>query len=138
MRSCMILLCAFTLAGTGGLHAASCTVPGSHASIQAAIDAPACDPIQIGPGEYLESLRVARSLTLVGAGSSMTTLRGRFEVEGSGVLVLTDALRIDSGCTGSAGLVHAGATLTGEDLRVVRTSGAACGAGARIFADGFE
>lgn len=67
---------AAVLAISGGTAwAAPCTVPGSHATIQAAVNDVGCDPINVAPGNYPENVVILRSLTLNGAqaGNSYVT-----------------------------------------------------------------
>ncbi len=60
-----------TLQASVGETAATCTVDaingGTHASIQAAVDDPACDPIQVADGTYTENLVITRSVSIIGA-----------------------------------------------------------------------
>lgn len=52
---------------------ANCTVgTGAYASIQSAVDDPACMSIAIPPGRFFESVTIGRSLTLRGAGAGAT------------------------------------------------------------------
>jgi hypothetical protein len=45
----------------------ACTVPGTHATIQAAINDVACSQIDVAPGAYTENLTIPRAVTLNGA-----------------------------------------------------------------------
>ncbi len=47
-------------------HAQTCTVPGSHTTIQEAIDDPACATVALATQTYPESIVIRRSLTLAG------------------------------------------------------------------------
>lgn len=118
--------------------AATCTVPGSHGSIQAAVDDASCDPIQIAAGGYLESPLVTRSLSLVGAGIGATTIWGRVLADGSAILVFVDQLMVSSGCPGPALSAVNGARLRSGDVRAEKSASAGCNVVGRIFADGFE
>jgi hypothetical protein len=51
----------------GEALAATCTVPGSHPTIQAAVNDGSCSTINVGPGVYPENVMIPRSLTLNGA-----------------------------------------------------------------------
>lgn len=119
-------------------QAAECTVPGTHASIQAAIDAAGCDPIRLATQGYFESPVIARSLTLAGNGSTNTTIWGQVRAEGGGVLVLVQSLTVYSGCPGPALVASAGATVRNGDVVVARSAAAQCNAVVTLFADGFE
>ncbi|HFQ93955.1 MAG TPA: hypothetical protein ENK32_08105, partial [Anaerolineae bacterium] len=63
-------------------RAATCNVPSGYATIQAAIDDPACDTVVIAAGDYTENLVITRSVTLQGAGPgwsagpNVTRIRG--------------------------------------------------------------
>ena len=61
--------------GSDTTWAAPCTVPGSHPTIQAAVNDVSCDPITVAPGSYPENVVIPRSLTLNGAqaGNSYVT-----------------------------------------------------------------
>jgi hypothetical protein len=47
--------------------AATCTVPGTHGSIQAAVNDGTCSTINVGPGMFFENVTIGRTLTLNGA-----------------------------------------------------------------------
>jgi hypothetical protein len=55
---------------------AICTVPGTHSTIQAAVDDPSCSNINVGLGTYDEQVTVTRSnVTITGSGQGATTIR---------------------------------------------------------------
>lgn len=118
--------------------AVTCTVPGSHGSIQAAVDDASCDPIQVAAGGHLESPLITRSLSLVGAGIGATTIWGRVLADGSAILVFVDQLMVSSGCPGPALSAVNGAQLRSGDVRAEKSAAAGCNVVGRIFADGFE
>lgn len=126
------------LAIPASANAAECMVPGTHASIQAAIDSASCDPIRLASQGYFESPVIPRSLTLTGNGSGSTTIWGQVRVEGSGVLVQAQGLTVYSGCPGPALVASAGATVRNGDVVVARSAAAQCNAVVALFADGFE
>jgi hypothetical protein len=74
----MALLAMVTLlvGPTRPARAAGCTVPGTYATIQLAVDDPSCDPINVVSGTYTENVVITRSLTLKGAGAASTTING--------------------------------------------------------------
>jgi hypothetical protein len=80
-----------------------CTVPsGTYATIQAALDAPDCNTIQVGTGSFAEHLVINRSLTLQGNGMANTIIDGTNNgrtllVDGNGIVVLVNNLRITNG-----------------------------------------
>jgi nitrous oxidase accessory protein NosD len=109
---------------------ATCTVPStSHPAIQTAVDDVGCDPVVIAPGSFPETLVIARSLTLQGAGSSQSFVQGGIEVQ-SGEVVVT-GLHVSG--TGGALWSHSGAEVSGFDLVVVDGAFEP-----PLFADGFE
>jgi hypothetical protein len=62
--------------GASEAKAATCTVPGSHATIQAAVNDPACSNINVAPGVYDEQVKVTRSnVTITGSGQDITSIR---------------------------------------------------------------
>ena len=87
--------------GGGTAQAATCTVPGTHATIQFAVSDFACATINVAPGTYFESVTINRSLTLNGAqvGVDGRTRSGAESViDGSGnanVTIMADNVTID-------------------------------------------
>ncbi len=61
------LLSTFSLAT--GAAADDCTVPGTHATVQQALDASACATVALASGTFAESLVVRRTVSLRGAPS---------------------------------------------------------------------
>src|SRR5437588_7408199 len=59
------------------VSAATCSVPGDHATIQLAVDDPTCDTIEVDPGTYNESVTIGTPLTLVGPNSGISALAAR-------------------------------------------------------------
>jgi hypothetical protein len=57
----------FLAIGGTTLSAATCSVPGDHATIQAAVTDVGCDPINVTPGTYAENVLVSRSVTINGS-----------------------------------------------------------------------
>jgi hypothetical protein len=111
--------------------AATCNVPSApHPNIQAAIDDIGCAPIVIAAGTYSESVAVARSVNLTGAGSDQTFIQGQVQIT-SGTVHLA-GLHI----TGPADALwaHSGAEVSGFDLEVVNGEITET----PLFADGFE
>ena len=62
----------------------TCTVPGSHPTIQAAVDDVACESIALTATDYAETVIVTRSLTLTGG---PLILHGEPTVSGTGAEV---------------------------------------------------
>lgn len=48
----------------------SCTVPGTHATIQAAVNDLSCDPIKVKAGTFTEEITISRDVTLMGKGET--------------------------------------------------------------------
>jgi hypothetical protein len=66
------------LASITAAHAVTRTVPGSFATIQAAINASAYgDVVQVGPGTFNENLNLKNGVTLLGSGMGVTIINGR-------------------------------------------------------------
>ncbi len=127
----------------GPLAGVTCNVPtGTYPSLSAAVAAPACTAIVVAPGSFLENVMVPRTLTVSGAGSAATYVKGFFRVEGASTVVALTDLAVDgtasgvSGCWPSLLQVNGGARLTVDPTVVVVASQtpSAC----RLFADGFE
>ena len=70
---------------------AACTVPGTHGTIQEAVDDIACDSVGLSADDYFESVTISRGLTLTGAPS---TLHGELTITGEGPAVEIDGLAI--------------------------------------------
>lgn len=130
----LALLCA----GAPSVSAFPCSVPGTHATLQAAIDEPTCDPIQIAEGDYPESLLVGRSVTLEGPVSGWATLWGRFEAQGAGTVVAVAGMEVRSGCSGAAVEARDGARIQSSSLHAEKSTTITCNGVDRIFEDGFE
>ncbi len=83
------------VASAGTVAAVACTVPGTHATIQAAVADPTCDTIDVAPATYVENVTIARPLTLNGPndGASGAGARGAeanvlsFSITASDVIV---------------------------------------------------
>jgi hypothetical protein len=54
-------------------HAATCSVPAGYSTIQAAVDDPACDTVNVAPGVYAENVFISRAVTLNGAQAGQPT-----------------------------------------------------------------
>lgn len=136
VRSSLLALC-LVLTSSAAV-AVSCTVPGSHASIQSAVNDVTCDPIQLAARGYFESPLVMRSLSLIGAATGATTIWGQLSAQGAGVVVFVDQLTVFSGCSGSAMISLGGASLRSGDVRAVKSATAGCNVVESVFSDGFE
>lgn len=76
-----LLLVASLCCSAGVAVAAPCSVPGSHATLAAALANPSCDPITLGSGDFAASLAIDRAVTISGSGSANSRLRGAAELE---------------------------------------------------------
>jgi hypothetical protein len=122
---------------SAGALADVCTVPGTHASLWAAVDDVACSEIDLAAQTYPESISIDRSLALVGPGGGGAVLAGLLEVRGAGVVVTAADLDVENGCQPVAATALDGARLEGSTLHVVVSSGGPCPA-LVLFQDGFE
>jgi hypothetical protein len=92
-----------------------CTVPGDHATIQSAVNDPACATIDVAAGTYYESVIIGfgRTVTIQGQGQGQTVVDGTaanrvFYVDFGAVATLTD-LTIQNGYTDrGAGIYNQG------------------------------
>ena len=127
------------VAMTSPAFAQTCTVPGSHATIQEAIDDPACATVNLAAQTYPESIVIRRSLTLAGPGAGGAVVQGLVLMTGSGTQVTLNDLKVENGCAPDALRASGGAKLTGDNLQVERSTALPCPATAdTIFTDGFE
>ena len=137
------LLLVGALVTTSRLSAGTCTVPGSHGTIQEAVDDTGCSTIELAAQVYEESVSIDRNLTLQGASGGGSTIEGRLLVGGAGSEVSANHLKVDTttanlaGCFQRALEVNGGARLTGQGLELRNSLEGDCLA-AVIFADGFE
>jgi hypothetical protein len=130
-------LCAVSAASS--LEAQTCTVPGSHTTIQQAADDPACVTISLSSQTYPESIVFRRSVTVAGPVTGGAVVQGLVIVTGSGTIVALQHLGVENGCVPDALRTSGGARLTGANLEVERSSTLPCPATAdTIFTDGFE
>ncbi len=127
------------LVGGSSLPAVTCTVPGSHPTIQAAVDDPTCTQIDLADQTYTESVRLPRSLDVVGPSVGTATVEGRVLAIGASTLVTLTRLEVRNGCDPEALAAKYGARIEGTDLVVERAAALPCPPLAPdIFADDFE
>ncbi len=121
------------------LAAQTCTVPGSHATIQEAADDPACATVNLAAQTYPESIVLRHSLTLAGPGTGGAVVQGLVLIAGATTQVALNDLRVENGCFPDALRTSGGAQITGNNLQVERSEGLPCPLTAdTIFTDGFE
>ena len=144
IRAVPLLLVGLILAAPGRASA-PCTVPGTHATIQAAVLDAACDPINVAAGTYAENLDIDRSVTIEGAGSAITTIDGS---QSGRVVTLDDGTARSltlKGLTITGGIANASAgggisvsgtpghSLTLDDVVVTRNVSTDLGGGLAVF-----
>lgn len=107
--------------------AATCTVPGTHNSVAAAISDSQCNPVTVASGVWGASILITRDLTLQGAGPAETVLIGKpnqpvIEIAGPIVLQL-EGVRLTSGPLHEpAMVVREQGRLTMSDVSIVLSS----------------
>ncbi len=132
-----VVLCAMFAAPS--LHAQICTVPGSHATIQAAADDPACATVDLSAQTYPESIVLRRTVIVAGPVSGGAVIQGLVLIAGTGTVATLRDLRVENGCVPDAVRASGGAHLVGENIQVERADGLPCPLTAdTIFVDGFE
>jgi hypothetical protein len=132
-----LLVVCLLAAGASPVAAGVCTVPGTHASIQAAIDDPACTQVDLAAQTYDESIHVPRSLTLAGPGAGGAVVEGLAQVVGAGTTVTFADLAVRNGCDVASLRVLGGAQVSGSNLEVEHSEALPCPP-STIFEDGFE
>jgi hypothetical protein len=119
---------------SGPALSAPCSVPGTHATVAAAVADASCDPVTVASGEFEASVVISRDLTLQGAGPDQTTLLAGLEqtvIEiGSSAIVHLEGLKLTSPGSGSSLALakQSGGTLTMSEVTVSSS----------LFGDGFE
>lgn len=116
-------------------RAVTCTVPGTHATIQAAADDAACTTIALTAALYSESVVVSRPLAVVGQGAGATLVRGSFDAV-AGARVSLAELRLESGCDRVLE-ASAGGEIEAVGVEAVYDASLTCPA-ASLLSDGFE
>ncbi|MCP4415621.1 MAG: hypothetical protein GY805_03300 [Chloroflexi bacterium] len=93
------------------LNALTCTVPGSHATIQIAVNDLACDEIKVAAGTYLENVTINnREVIITGAGVDSTIVDGNavgrvFTIQANSIVTLTE-MSITNGMAADGGGVR--------------------------------
>jgi hypothetical protein len=121
------------------LDAQTCTVPGTHATIQGAADDPVCATVVLAAQTYPESIVLRRTVTIAGPGTGGAVIQGLVLVIGSDTAATLRDLEVANGCTPDALRAAGGAELAGDNLSVTRSDTLPCPLTAdTIFTDGFE
>ena len=121
----------------GNLFAAVCTVPGSHSTVQSAVDDSTCTTINLASQYYHESVYVERSLTVAGPVDGTAIIEGFVRLAGSETLVQLVNLEVKNGCQPVALIAVGGAQVDGTNLRTVSSEMLPCPV-TIIFSDNFE
>ncbi len=140
MRTPLILasLAIASLAASLAHGQPNCTVPGTHATIQAAVDEEACATVQLANQTYEESVNIPRTLELIGPAAGTAVIRGLLRVAGPGTLVdVAQAVRVENNCPYAGVRAESGGQMTGSALEAVRSAAFPCPLNT-VFADGFE
>ncbi len=118
VRSAVMTLAAVVSAVTFGAPAAParaqlCNVPAGVPTVQRAVSDPACAQVALAAGSYDESVVVARTVTITGAGAASTQLGRPLVVAGVGTALAIGGVAIDVGgaCYRAPVVVKDGATL---------------------------
>lgn len=128
----------FLIATMPGLvYAGSCTVPGTHPTIQEAIDDLSCNDIELGGQSFTENISINRTLTLSSAGSGVAILRGQAVVTGLATSVVLTGFRVDNGCSNSGIAVSMGAQVATMGMSFRVSNQLPCIPGLLLY-DGFE
>lgn len=121
--------------------AVQCTVPGTHGSVQAAINDAGCDPIDLADATFAESVLIHRSMILNGVDGGATTLEGQLRISATASPVFLNDLSVRSGCPDSTMQVDDGAVVTSRNVGAAWSAAFPCPAFGPldvIFSDGFE
>ncbi len=127
----------FLVLTAGTAAAIDCPFPGTHLTLQDAVDDAVCTSITLASGSFDGSATIDRSLVIRGPGAATGTLRGRLTVVAGTVEVID--LTIDGtgsqlgDCAATALSARNGGRVLGRNLVVVNAT-TNCG----LFSDGFE
>ena len=121
------------------LRAGTCTVPGTHPTIQEAVLDPSCTAIDITATTYSESVQITRSLSINGPGGGGAVIEGLALVSGSSTQVSLSNLTVQNGCLPDGVLVEDGAELSGVNFTAISDSALPCPEGpTAVFGDDFD
>ncbi|MCC6455685.1 MAG: PKD domain-containing protein [Caldilineaceae bacterium] len=105
---------------TPTVRAVDCAVPGTFATVQAAVNDLTCTTVNIAAGTFTNTVTITRSVTLNGAGQGVTALGGEpdrrvLSISGAGVEVRVNNLSVVNGnasnalpTLGNSGMIHLG------------------------------
>lgn len=109
--------------------AGMCSVPGTHTTLQVAIDDGQCSSIELTESSYFASATVQRGVEIFGSAPNGTRILGTLEILTGGEVDLSD-LTVDSGGATTAILATAGGRISTTNVLAVRVG--------QLFLDGFE
>jgi hypothetical protein len=131
-------LAALTLLSPAAAHGQTCAVPGTHASVQAAVSDPACATVELAAQTFSESPTVDRSLALAGAPGGGSVVAGRLAASGAGVVLALSDLAVSGGCDGAGLDAAGGASIVSRGVSIVRATNLPCAGSWTGFSNGFE
>jgi hypothetical protein len=131
---CLLIM---TGGGLSPLFAATCTVPGSHSTIQKAVNDSSCTTVNLASQTYGESVNIPRSLTIAGPSNGSAIIEGQVWVTGQNTQVQLVDLRVQNGCQLEALTVVKGAQMEGTNLRTISSGILPCPP-LFVFSDDFE
>jgi hypothetical protein len=123
--------------GLNSVFAATCTVPGTHATIQQAVSDSNCTTVNLASQIYHESVNVPRSVTLAGPLNGTAIIEGQVWVTGRNTQVQLVDLRVQNSCQPEALTVEKGAQMDGTNLYTYSSEILPCPT-LYIFFDDFE
>ena len=119
------------------LPAQTCTVPGTHPSVQAAVDDGACTLVQLAGQTYAESPFVTRTVALEGDPGGGSVVEGALRAAGTGVVLTAGSLAVANGCLRGGLTADRGARIHGAGVSATVSATLPCPP-SPIFSDGFE
>lgn len=116
-----------------------CDVPRIYATIQDAVDDPACTAILVGSGTFTEHVMITRMVTIVGQGMNNTVVDGNasdtvFRIEAGGIVTLAELMITDGAGSYGGGIYNALGTMTLD--RIALNLNVATNLGGGIFNSG--
>ena len=118
-------------------YAGTCSVPGTHATIQQAADDTNCTQIDLSGQTYYEILNITRSVGLSGPGAGQAVLIGQLSLEGASTVATVSDISVRSSCPDGAVRVIGGANLISVDMQAKWQGAVPCTNDLTLF-DGFE
>ncbi len=114
-----------------------CTVPGSHVSIQVAVDDLNCDNVILANQTYNESVLIQRSMSITGP-AGVADIAGLVEARGTATSVQLTNLKIVNDCWPGAMVSSRGGQISTSGVEAVSSPGGSCPRTAIVFEDGLE